>query len=104
KGVKYKWQIEMVASEAEGARNPHAECMLKRVDEPPAVQGAALSAASAASAYAEAGIWYDAIADLNRAIADNPEDKALRDARRELLKQHKLIEDEQGKIEAETSK
>ena len=101
KGVRYKWVVEVVASEAEGARNPTAECMLKRVDPPPAVQGSAMSAASAAAAYAEAGIWYDAVADLNRAIADNPDDKALREARRELLKQHKLIEDEQGKIEAE---
>jgi hypothetical protein len=102
-GVMYKWQVEVVASESEGARNPHAECMLKRVDAPPTVKSAATPADSAA-AYAEAGIWYDALADLNRAIAANPQDAALRDARRELLRQHKLVEDEQGNIQAQDAK
>jgi hypothetical protein len=100
KGVKYKWVVEMVSSEADGARNPFAECMLKRVDEPATVRGAP-SGPDAAAAYAEAGVWYDALAALNKAIAEDAQNKPLRDARRELLKSQKLIEDDQGNIVAE---
>ena len=43
--------------------------------------------ASLASVYAEAGIWYDALAVLSDQIDVQPENKSLREIRSDLLRQ-----------------
>jgi hypothetical protein len=102
KGVRYKWVVELVTSETDGARNPFAECMLTRVEEPASVRGGDIAGLQAAAAYAKAGVWYDALANLSDAIADNPQSKPLREARKKLLRSHKLIEDDRGDIREAT--
>lgn len=99
KGGRYRWAVVASISETERAKNPYAGCTLARVDAPPALADAASAGGlQAAAAYAEAGVWYDALAALSRAIEAEPDDKSLREARRELLASQKLVEDEQGRV------
>jgi hypothetical protein len=99
KGGRYRWAVTVAMSDSEPAKNPYAGCFLTRVEAPPALaQAASAKGPEAAAAFAEAGVWYDALAALNRAIEADPNEKSMRDTRRELLASQKLIEDENGNI------
>jgi hypothetical protein len=99
KGIPYRWAVVLELSKAEGGKNPTSQCALVRVDAKDAL-AAATSAGGwdAAVAYAQAGIWYDALAALHQAIEADRGDTSLRDARRQLLASQKLLEDETGSI------
>lgn len=95
KGTRYRWVVTVVASESERAANPYGGCMIMRVEAPATVKAAASGGSlQAAAAYAQAGIWYDALA----AIRADPDDASLKEAWRDLLASQALIEDENGKL------
>jgi hypothetical protein len=98
KGGRYRWVVIVVMSDTERAKNPYAGCTVSRVDAPASLTAASAEGAQAAAAYAEAGVWYDALAALQHAIESDPNDTVLRAARRELLASQKLVEDEKGNI------
>jgi hypothetical protein len=86
--VEYQWSVTAIVSTREPSRNIVASGMVKRIAPSDARRAIpAGSADTAAAAYAEAGIWYDAVDALSQAIQRAPEDRALRMRRGDLLEQ-----------------
>ena len=88
-GVEYQWVIALVTDPDNRSTDLIASGAIKRI-QPTADLTKQLSQSaseSQAAAYADAGIWYDALASLSDQIEANPKDKSLRQARSELLKQ-----------------
>ena len=85
--VDYQWTVTVATSTSEPSRNPVASGMIKRVSQSVPPAGAADSAS-----LARAGLWYDAIDALGRAIDAKPADTTLRSQRSALLNQMGLKE------------
>ena len=88
-GVAYRWYVALVPEPARRSRDVLAGGVIERV-EPPSGLEAKLSKAPAADApriFAEAGIWYNAIASLSALIEASPRDAALKEQRAVLLEQ-----------------
>jgi len=88
-GIEYQWVVALVTDPDNRSSDLVASGAIKRI-EPSAELKAKLAQASPASVpgiYAEAGIWHDALASLSDAIDAQPDNKALRDARADLLRQ-----------------
>lgn len=103
-GMQYGLAINVLAATREPSGNPSASCRLRRVAVPAGVENAdSLPPGDAARRYAEAGVWFDAVAALNAAIdaakGDAAAADALRQGRRELLRSQGLEEDDAGRIE-----
>jgi hypothetical protein len=88
-GVEYQWVVALVSDPDNRSTDQVASGVIKRVA-PAADLKEKISQATAASLanlYADAGIWYDALAALSDQIEAQPENKALRQTRAELLRQ-----------------
>lgn len=88
-GVEYQWVVALVGNPDNRSTDLVASGVIKRV-EPAADLKEKVSKAtpeSLSSVYAEAGIWYDALAVLSDQIDAHPENKALRETRADLLRQ-----------------
>ena len=88
-GVEYQWVVALVTDPENRSRDLVASGVIKRI-EPTADLKAKVAKAtpdSLAGVYAEAGIWYDALAAISDRIDADPENKALRQARVDLLSQ-----------------
>jgi hypothetical protein len=88
-GIEYQWVVALITDPNNRSSDLVASGVIKRV-EPSAELKQKVSGASAdalAGVYAESGIWYDALAVLCDQIDAKPGDKALRQARVDLLKQ-----------------
>lgn len=93
-GVTYRWYVALVPEPARRSRDILAGGVIERV-EPPAGLEAKLSKAPAADApriFAEAGLWYNAIASLSALIEASPREAALKEQRAGLLEQVGLKE------------
>jgi Domain of Unknown Function (DUF928) len=93
-GIVYRWSVAVVSDPNRRSRDILASGTIERV-EPPAGLGAKLQGASKAtlpSLYAEAGIWYDALAALSELIEGSPNDTELLRHREALLAQAGLSE------------
>ena len=102
-GVEYQWVIALINDPDNRSTDLIASGAIKRV-QPTADLTKKLSQSpseSQAAAYADAGIWYDALAALSDQIEANPKDKSLRQARGELLKQVGLKAAAQYELSAE---
>jgi hypothetical protein len=88
-GVEYQWVVALVTDPENRSTDLVASGVIKRVT-PAAELKEKISQAtpgSRAGLYADAGIWYDALAALSDQIEAQPGDKALRQTRAELLRQ-----------------
>jgi len=88
-GVEYQWVVALVTDPDNRSNDLVASGVIKRV-EPGADLKEKISKATPASlagVYAEAGIWYDALAVLSDQIEAQPANKSLREARSDLLGQ-----------------
>src|SRR5678815_5340578 len=88
-GVEYQWVVAVVTDPDNRSRDLVASGVIKRI-EPTAELKEKMAKAtpdSLAGVYAEAGIWYDALAAISDRIEAEPENKALRQARVDLLSQ-----------------
>jgi len=88
-GTEYQWVIALITDPDNRSSDLVASGAIKRV-EPSADLKAKLAKATpetTAAVYAEEGIWYDALSVLSDRIDANPDDKALRDTRADLLNQ-----------------
>jgi hypothetical protein len=89
KGVQYRWFVAMVPDEVRRSKDLVAGAMIERVDPSDSLKEK-LSASDEGkrwTAYAQEGIWYDAIMILSEAIAARPGDEDLKARRDNLLTQ-----------------
>jgi hypothetical protein len=88
-GVEYQWVVALVTDPENRSSDLVASGIIKFV--PPSAdlkeKIAKATPASLPNVYAEAGIWYDALAVLSDQIEANPANNALRQARADLLRQ-----------------
>jgi len=87
--TEYEWFVSVVPDPAQRSKDLTSGGTIRRVS-PDAAVLARLAAAGEREVpgiYAEAGLWYDAIASLSRLIARYPADKQLRSSRAALLDQ-----------------
>jgi len=88
-GIEYQWVLALVHDPDNRSRDLVSSGVIKRI-EPAAELKRELEQSptgSQAAVYADAGIWYDALAALSDRIEASPEDRLLRDARVDLLRQ-----------------
>src|SRR6266581_9510179 len=88
-GVEYQWVVALVTDPNNRSSDLVASGVIKRVQPAADLKGkiAKATPASLAGVYAEAGIWYDALAVLTDQIEANPDNKTLRATRANLLLQ-----------------
>src|SRR5262245_3994148 len=88
-GVEYQWVVALVTDPNNRSSDLVASGVIKRVEPAADLKGkiAKATPASLAGIYAEAGIWYDALAVLSDQIESQPDNKSLREARSDLLRQ-----------------
>jgi len=88
-GVEYQWVVALVTDPDNRSTDLVASGVIKRVAPPADLKEKISQAAPASLAglYAEAGIWYDALAAVSDQIEAQPGNKALRETRAELLRQ-----------------
>lgn len=88
-GVEYQWVVALVTDPENRSTDLVASGIIKRVVPPADLKEKISHAAPASLAglYAEAGIWYDALAAVSDQIEAQPGNKTLRETRAELLRQ-----------------
>ena len=87
--TEYEWFVSVVSNTNQRSKDMTSGGTIRRVAPDPVVVARAAAAAERAAPriYAEAGLWYDAIASLSRLIERNPADVELRSLRASLLDQ-----------------
>lgn len=85
RGTEYEWSVVMVVDPGQRSKDIVSAGWIDRVD-PPAGLGAA-GAPHSVGAYAEHGLWYDALAAAADQMRADPANAALRGARDSLLRQ-----------------
>jgi len=88
-GVEYQWVIALVSDPDNRSKDLVASGVIKRI-EPAAELKAKLASASSGAmpgVYAEAGVWYDALALLSDQVDAEPANQSLRQTRADLLRQ-----------------
>jgi Domain of Unknown Function (DUF928) len=87
--VVYKWSVALVVDPANRSQDIIANGVIQYVPASSELTAklAGANASQAASAYAAAGIWYDALDAASAAIAQKPSDTSLQSARESLLTQ-----------------
>lgn len=101
-GVEYQWVVALVTDTDNRSTDLVASGVIKRI-EPAADLKEKISQATPASLagiYAEAGIWYDALAAVSDEVEAQPDNQSLRSARSDLLRQVGL----KGAAQAEDAK
>jgi hypothetical protein len=89
-GIPYQWSVALIPDEEARSGDVVASGMIERIalsEELAARLAGNTSDYAQAIAYAEAGIWYDALAILSKLIRENPADATLRTQRAALLEQ-----------------
>jgi hypothetical protein len=92
--VAYEWSVAIVPDADNRSKDVIAKGVIKRVSPPGDLMSRVEKAGDLerASAYAQAGIWYDALDAISNAIEAHPDDASLREQRASLLKQVGLSE------------
>jgi Domain of Unknown Function (DUF928) len=92
--VRYEWSVAIVPDPEKRSKDVVAKGVIKRINAPTdlATRVGKADDLTRASAYAEAGIWYDALDAISNAIEANPKDASLKEQRASLLKQVGLSE------------
>ena len=88
-GVDYQWVVALVSDPDNRSTDLIASGAIKRMAPASDLKEkiAKATPASLANVYADAGVWYDTLSVLSDQIDLNPKDKALREARADLLRQ-----------------
>lgn len=92
--ITYEWSVAIVPDAENRSKDVVAKGVIKRVEAPAdlATRVEKADNLERASAYAQAGIWYDALDAISNAIEANPKDASLKEQRASLLKQVGLSE------------
>jgi len=88
-GIEYQWVVALVKDPDNRSLDQVASGAIKRIEVSAELKEKLAKATpdTKAGIYAEAGIWYDALAILSDQIEAQPANKALRDTRADLLQQ-----------------
>lgn len=88
-GVEYQWVVALVTDPENRSTDLVASGAIKRIESAADLKEKISQATPSARAgiYAEAGIWYDALAALSDEVEAQPENKSLRNTRGDLLRQ-----------------
>ena len=88
-GVEYQWVVALVTDPENRSSDLVASGVIKRIEPSAELKDKVTKStpSSLAGVYAEAGIWYDALAVLSDQIESHPENKSLRTTRTDLLRQ-----------------
>jgi hypothetical protein len=92
--VPYEWVVAIVPDAANRSMDVIAKGTIKRIAPPASLTKDVenLDPLDRAAAYAEAGIWYDALESISNAVDAHPDDASIRAQRASLLKQVGLPE------------
>jgi hypothetical protein len=88
-GVPYQWSVALVMNEDSRSTDVMASGVIERVEPDKAVSSriAGSQGMELVAAYANAGIWYDALDTISSMIASSPQDQELVAIRATLLDQ-----------------
>ncbi len=88
-GIEYQWVVALVTDSENRSTDLVASGVIKRIESPSELKArvSQASSPSLAGLYAEAGIWYDALAAVSDQIDAQPGNKSLHEARADLLRQ-----------------
>ena len=88
-GIEYQWVVALITDPENRSSDLVASGAIQRIESTADLKEKLSKAdpSERAGIYAEAGIWYDALAALSDQIDAQPDNKALRESRAELLKQ-----------------
>jgi hypothetical protein len=88
-GVEYQWVVALITDPDNRSTDLVASGVIKRIEPSEALRENVRQAAPSAlpGVYAEAGIWYDALASLSDQVEARPEDAELKASRADLLSQ-----------------
>lgn len=88
-GVEYQWVVALITDPDNRSSDLIASGVIKRVEASPELKKKIAGATPDAvpGIYAENGIWYDALSSLSDRIDADPGNKALQEARADLLRQ-----------------
>jgi hypothetical protein len=93
-GRQYQWAVALIPDPEHRSKDIIAVSGIKRIEATEALRAQLAQAdkTTVASLYAEAGLWYDAVAAISDLISDAPQDPTLRMQRVALLEQVQLPE------------
>ncbi len=93
-GRRYQWGVEVLSSSERPSQNSYAGSWIMRTEPSDDLRTKLVvsNAVDRASALAEDGIWYDALAELSRRVGHGRYENGLRDHRAALLEQVGLTE------------
>jgi hypothetical protein len=88
-GVEYQWVVALITDPENRSTDLVASGVIQRVEPSDELKERVRQAApsSLPGVYAEAGVWYDALAALSDQIESHPDDAGLKAARADLLEQ-----------------
>lgn len=88
-GVTYEWAVAIVPDPANRSQDVVAKGTIKRVERPADLPAniESMEPLDRAAAYAQAGIWYDALEAVSSAVDAHPDDSSIREQRAALLSQ-----------------
>ena len=88
-GVEYQWVVALITDPENRSTDLVASGVIKRIELTPELKQKLAQATpeSLPGVYADAGIWYDALASLSDQLERQPDNKSLREARADLLRQ-----------------
>jgi len=90
KNQSYEWFIALIRNPKNRNEDVLTSGLIKYVDKSDSLQNCLSKQPLLYAAYAECGVWYDAIMALSEEIAKNPSDNALKKVRKSLFNQEEL--------------
>jgi hypothetical protein len=87
-GKEYRWSVTLLCNRDRPSANPFIQTWIERIPTTPSLTqqlAAASSDRDRASIYAQAGLWYDALAAISAAHTANPKDISILEERLLLL-------------------
>jgi hypothetical protein len=93
-GVLYQWFVALIPDSTQRSEDVLSGGTIERIVRPDALRAAQQQASEAVPPrlYAEAGLWYDALAAISEHIAETPYEPALRQQRAALFEQVGLLD------------
>jgi|WetSurMetagenome_2_1015567.scaffolds.fasta_scaffold25944_2 hypothetical protein len=90
KNQSYEWFVALIKNPKNRNEDVLTSGLIKYVNKTDNLQQCLNKNPLVYAAYAECGVWYDAIMELSDAITKNPDDPALKNVRTSIFKQEEL--------------